>query len=120
MITRGDVNSLRPSDAGSWSSFFGVMACHMFSVKAFPDPMLSHCQLDLREQMSLKLQNQTFFLGNAFENVFCKMMVILSRSVCVNVGDFWLIWLIHHVNLHFDDFVQDCGISIVLAMKTAV
>ena len=57
-------NSSPPSAAYmcQWigSSLVQVMACRLFSTKLLPKPMLAYCQLDLREQISVKFQSEFY------------------------------------------------------------
>ena len=49
--------------------------------KSLPEPMLTYCQLDFREHISMKycLKIRSFFIHeNIFENVVCKMAAILA------------------------------------------
>ena len=51
------VNSLRPSDPYiceyNIQKLVQMMACHLFGTKLFPEPMLPHCQLDLKNHISV-------------------------------------------------------------------
>ena len=55
-------NSLRPSDAymRRWtvSSFVQIMACRLDGAKPLTEPMLTYCQLDRKEQYSVKYQSK--------------------------------------------------------------
>ena len=52
------VNSSPPSAAymRQWTgpSLVQVMACRLFGAKPLPEPMLAYCQLDSKEQTSVK------------------------------------------------------------------
>ena len=103
------LNSLRSDDVYScqWvvSLLFQVMVWHPFGTKPFPEAMLTYCQFDLWEQISMKFGSKykTFHQEKAFENV-CKTATILPRHQCVNVTIFskccimhtqppnWLLW----------------------------
>ena len=55
------------------------------SVPAIIWPMLTSCQLDPREHISMKSYlKKKIVHENAFEDVVCKMEVILSRPQCVD------------------------------------
>ena len=58
------INSSSPSAAYmcQWtgSSLAQVMACHLFSAKPLPEPMLVYCQLDSWEQVSLKFESEFY------------------------------------------------------------
>ena len=54
--------------------------------KPFSEPMLDYYEKDHREKIlyNLNPNTRTFIQENGFENVVCKMAVILSRPKCVN------------------------------------
>ena len=54
---------------------FHVTACHLFSTKPLPEPMMTYCQLDPQGHTSVKWH----YLENAFEMWFA----FLSMSQCV-------------------------------------
>ena len=59
--------------------------------------MLDYCQLDPREQISMKT---IFVQENTIENEFCKLSAILSRPQCV-IARSQTIAIHHvHVNVH--------------------
>ena len=68
------------------TSLVQIMVCHLFCAKPLSEPMLEHCQLDPWEQIAMKssLKFKHFHSKNAFENVICKLVAILSRPECVN------------------------------------
>ena len=74
----GDMNSLRPSDAHMrlWNrpSLVQIMACRFLGVMPSPETMLVYCQLELKEQTSLKSNRNSniFIQEDAFENILCK------------------------------------------------
>ena len=74
-------NSLRSTDAymrqQTRPSLVQIMACRLVGAKPLPKPMLAYFQLKLKEQTSVQ--------NNAFENVVCKIAVVLSRPQCVDV-----------------------------------
>ena len=97
------------------------MACRLVGAKPLSQPMLEYCQLDPWEQTSMKFQSQfihfysrkciwkcrnfnrnsyIFIQENAFENVVCKMELILSRPQ----------WVKHHTvyPLNYYGFVHCC------------
>ena len=39
-----------------------VMACRLFGAKPLPEPMLAYCQLDYREQISLKVEPKLYHI----------------------------------------------------------
>ena len=55
-------NSLRPGDSyvRHWtgSSLLQVMACRLFGAQPLPEVMLSYCQLDPKEQTSMKFKSK--------------------------------------------------------------
>ena len=59
-------------------------ACRLFGAKPLPEPMLTYCQFDPHEQISVELKsNAKFFIHTiAFINIACKIDTILS-------GDRW-------------------------------
>ena len=59
-----------------------IMACRLFGAMPSSKPILSYCQLDPYEQTSMNFnQNATFFINeNAYENIVCEMVAILSRG----------------------------------------
>ena len=79
-------NLLRPGDLymrqGIGSSLIQIMACHLFSDKPCPEAVLTICFLNSQKQTSgiFKSKYKCFlFQQNAFENVVCKMAVVLSK-----------------------------------------
>ena len=84
-------NPLSPSDAymPQWtgSALVQVMACHLFGAKPLPELMLTHCQLDPQEQISVKFESkyEHSIEENAIEHVVCKMSAILSVPQGVKV-----------------------------------
>ena len=89
-IAENWVNSLRKSATyrRQWtgSPLLQIMTCCLFSAK----PLYNQCCLVLNSKLRNKLQwhfNQNsyiFLQENVFENVICKMEVILSQHQCVN------------------------------------
>ena len=57
-------NSSPPSTTymrqGTGPALFQVMACRLFSPKPLPEPMLSYCQLDTCEQISVEFESEFF------------------------------------------------------------
>ena len=55
-----EVNSLRPGDAlcgiEVGSSLVHVMACHLFSAKPLPEPLLIYCHVDTQEEISMEFK----------------------------------------------------------------
>ena len=80
-----DINS-SPSSAAytrqriGWA-LFQIMACRLFDAKALPKPMMTYCQLDLKEQTSVKCEPKyEIFHESAFEKIVWEMEAILSRG----------------------------------------
>ena len=88
------VNSSHPSTAYmcQWTvpALVQVMACHLFSAKPLPEPVLTFVNWSLRNKLQWNLNRNTklFIQENAFENVVCKMAAILS----------WLQWAEYYHN----------------------
>ena len=81
-------DSLLPSDATwpktSWSTLVQVTVCRLLGDKPIPALMLTYCQLDPKEQKII--WNWKFSIQeNAFENVTCKIVTILSLPQCVTI-----------------------------------
>ena len=57
------------------SALLQVMACCLFGAKPLPEPMMTHCQLDPWEQISVKFVSKckNFIQENASENAVCEM-----------------------------------------------
>ena len=74
------VKSSKPSDA--------PVNYAMFGVKPLSKPVMTCCSLDILEQTSLKLNQNTgiFIFKNERENVVCKISAILRRPQCVDVS----------------------------------
>ena len=47
---------------GQWtaSALVQIMACRLFGAKSLPEPMLAYCQLDSREQISMKFESEFY------------------------------------------------------------
>ena len=62
------------------------MACHLFGTKPLSEPMMTYCQLDPKENISMNyyLKFKVFIQQNAFENIIWEMADILFQSQCVN------------------------------------
>ena len=62
------------------------MACHLFCTKRLSEPMMTYCQLDPKEHISMKYFSKfkIFHPRNAFENIICGMAALLSWPQCVN------------------------------------
>ena len=58
------------------------MACRLFGAKPLSKPLLGYCQLQHKEQISVKFNQNSklFFHENASENIVGKMATILSRG----------------------------------------
>ena len=61
------------------TSLFGEVASRADSTKSLPEPMLTYCQLNLRNKLQWNL-NQNMHSRNAYWNVICKMVPILFSS----------------------------------------
>ena len=75
------------------------MACRLDGAKPLSEPMLGYCQMNPKEQISVKLKkNSEFFIQeNAFENVVCEMATILCRGRWVKKyynAHVFVLWLI--------------------------
>ena len=62
------------------SALVEVMACCLFGAKPSPEPVLAYCQLDSREQISVKFESE-------FYNFFSRKC-IWKNVVCQNGGHF--------------------------------
>ena len=87
--TRQTFNSSPPSAAyirqQTGPTLVGIMTCRLFCAKSLPEPMLTYCQLDSKEQMSVKFKSWS---ENAPENVVCKIVVNLLRERRVDTESF--------------------------------
>ena len=63
------------------SALVQLMACHLFGAKPLPDPILTYCQLDLRNKLQWNFNQNTnlFIHENASETIVYEMAAILSR-----------------------------------------
>ena len=61
------------------------MACHLIGAKPLSEPMLDIVNSKLRSklQWNIKQNSYIFIQENAFENVICEMVPILSRPECM-------------------------------------
>ena len=86
------MNSSPPSAAymcqSTRTAIIQVVACHLFGTKPLPEPMLTNCQLDPKEQTSVEFKSKymIFIHKNAFENVICEMAAISFMVRWVNVA----------------------------------
>ena len=64
------------------SALIEIMACRLFGTQPLSQPMLGYCQLDPCEQIrwNFNQNTQLFIQENAYENIICEMMAILSRG----------------------------------------
>ena len=82
---------LRPSDAYrhhySKPSLVQIMAWRFLGAKPLSDPMLTYCELDPLEYISVKFNHNLniFIQENAFENVVRKLAAILPRHQYVKM-----------------------------------
>ena len=69
------------------SSLDQLMACHLFGSKPLSELMLPYCQLGPKEHISIRFiwNSEVFTQENAFENIICKMVAILSLPKYVNI-----------------------------------
>ena len=59
------------------------MAWHLFGAKPLPKTMLTYCQLDSQEHISMKFnQMQAFSLKKCIWNIVCKPVAILFLPDC--------------------------------------
>ena len=90
------VNSSHPSAVyiRQWtgSTLVPIMACHLFSAKPIAKPMLAYCQFD-KFQWNVSQNTSIFIQANAFENIACKTVAILSRRRRVNPSTAGNVWL---------------------------
>ena len=84
------VNSLRPSDAymrqQTRPPLVQILACHLFSAKPLPEPVMTYFQLDPWEQISVNfIEITTFLLTKLHLKMLSpKVTAILSQRQCVN------------------------------------
>ena len=87
------------------SSLVHVMNWHLSSAKPLPEPILIFCQLGPwhQEQTSMELKYSNYHSQkNAFEQVYCKMALILFKPHCVNSLRPW------QNGRHFADDIFKC------------
>ena len=60
------------------------MAFRLFGAKPLSEPMLTNCQLQLKDPNALDFNRNSVLLKNVFENAVCKMAAHLSLSQSVN------------------------------------
>ena len=96
IITTG-INSLRPSEAyrHHWTgSLDQVMGCHKFCVKSSPKPL--SVWPEGTEFSEIWFKRSFSYQENAFGNVVCKILAILSMSNdlydVIEHGQCWFIW----------------------------
>ena len=89
VVFRINISPLSAAYMRRWtgSGLVQIMACRLDGTKPLPEPMLTYCQLEPKEHISVKfyLKFKYLYSRNAFEHV-CKMAAILSRGRSVNVG----------------------------------
>ena len=82
-------NSLRPTDAylrhQPMSSLVQIMACHLFGTKPLSQPILYYCQLDPKEQTSVKLHSKFRHFHSRKCIWKCRLgnVFLFSRPQCV-------------------------------------
>ena len=64
------------------------MACRLARAKPLPEPMLTYCQLALKNKFQWNFyRNYNIFIEeNSIENVICEMAAILSRRRWVKMA----------------------------------
>ena len=55
------------------SSLVQVMACRLFGAKPLPEPMLSYCQLDSWEHISVKFESEFYHFHSRKCNWICRL-----------------------------------------------
>ena len=85
-------DSLGPSDMirchRTRSSLGQVMACCLFGAKPLPEPSLTSCQLDPKEQTprwNFDWNSNFLIEEKAFETMVCKLATILFRPQCTGI-----------------------------------
>ena len=104
-------SSLRPRDTymrrPTRPPLVQMMACRLFRAKPLSKRMLGYCKLDHCEHISMKFwlkYMQTVFIAeNAFENIGCEMVAILSPPQCVNKALHIPLICIWQIELDFDE-----------------
>ena len=73
-----------------WKNVFAymhqpLMACRTFRTKPLSEPVMTFCQLEIKEYVSVKfyLKFDSFYSRKCIKNVVCKMATIMCRSQCV-------------------------------------
>ena len=59
------------------------MVCRLFGAKPLPEPILTSCQLDPKEQTAVKFDRNTKFSihkNKSFENIVCEVVAIFSKG----------------------------------------
>ena len=64
------------------------MACHLYGAKLLSEPMLTYCQLNADEHISVKFYSNFKFSFKKMLSV-CKMVAILSKGKWVKEKLFW-------------------------------
>ena len=80
------INLVWPNE-GIWCHKTAIFACHLFSAKWLPDPMLTCYQLHSWEQTLVNVI--IFFQENAFQSIVCKTVAIFFRPKCVIMAVFF-------------------------------
>ena len=86
------VNSSPPSAAymRRWtgSALVQIMACRLDGAKPLSEPMLTYCELDPKEHISMKFyfESNIFIEENSCEHVVCEMMQVDQRLINVVLG----------------------------------
>ena len=115
-------------------SLLQIIACRLFGAKPLSEPMLPYSQLDTKEHISVKCYSRlkNIILGNAFENVVCKMVAILSRPQMVKEPRLSPInrkishkAQIHSVafrnfNLHYNAYLDNCFRTISIRYQLVI
>ena len=71
----------------NWLAIGSGNGLSLLGAKPLAEPMLTYCQLDPWEQISVNWKSNIFIHENAFENVVCEMAAILSRGNELNAFD---------------------------------
>ena len=78
------INSLIPGDAYTrqWSPLVHVMACRLFGANLLHKPMLTHCQLNSREQISVKVKDIYIYnVGHFVHTSMCYRLKMATHSI---------------------------------------
>ena len=84
------INSLRPNDANirrKSDHYCMIMACRLVGAKPLSKPMRGYCFWTIRNKLQWNFNRNSYILiqENAFENVVCDMVAIMSRPQSINM-----------------------------------